>query len=55
MSQTATARISLWDELKASLKLGSPIILTNLAQIAILTTNLILIGQLGKTELAAGS
>ena len=55
MSQLAATRISLWNELKASLKLGSPIILTNLAQIAILTTNLILIGSLGKSELAAGS
>lgn len=54
MSHTAT-RLSLWSELRASLKLGSPIILTNLAQIAILTTNLIFIGSLGKVELAAGS
>lgn len=55
MSQTAALRISLFNELKASLKLGSPIILTNLAQVAILTTNLIFIGRLGKVELAAGS
>ncbi|MEZ2722193.1 MATE family efflux transporter [Paenalcaligenes hominis] len=55
MSQTATLRISLFNELKASLKLGSPIILTNLAQVALLTTNLIFIGRLGKVELAAGS
>lgn len=54
MSQTIT-KISFLDELKASIKLGSPLILTNLAQVGLLTTNLILIGRLGKTELAAGS
>ena len=43
------------DELKDSIKLGSPLILTNLAQVALITTNLIFIGSLGKTELAAGS
>lgn len=48
-------RTRLWDEVKASIKLGSPLILTNLAQVALLTTNLIFIGRLGKTELAAGS
>lgn len=47
--------IRLMSELKASIKLGSPLILTNLAQVALLTTNLIFIGRLGKTELAAGS
>lgn len=55
MGHTTTTRISLWNELKASVKLGSPIILTNLAQVALLTTNLIFIGRLGKIELAAGS
>ena len=54
MNQTAL-RTSFINELKASIKLGSPLILTNLAQVALLTTNLILIGRLGKTELAAGS
>lgn len=50
-----TLRTSKLAELKASIKLGSPLILTNLAQVALLTTNLIFIGRLGKTELAAGS
>src|SRR5690625_6431741 len=40
-------------ETRASIKLGYPLILTNLAQIAILTTNTIYFGQLGKAELAA--
>lgn len=42
-------------EIRASIKLGYPLILTNLAQIAILTTNTIYYGHLGKAELAAGS
>lgn len=49
------SRTRLMDEIKASIKLGSPLILTNLAQVALLTTNLIYIGRLGKMELAAGS
>lgn len=54
MNQTAL-RTRFTHELKASIQLGSPLILTNLAQVALLTTNLIFIGHLGKTELAAGS
>lgn len=46
---------SLKNEVKASVKLGYPLILTNLSQVALVTTNLVFIGQLGKTELAAGS
>ncbi|HEU0229773.1 MAG TPA: hypothetical protein VFR20_04325, partial [Burkholderiaceae bacterium] len=42
-------------EVKASMSLGWPIILTNLAQLAILTTDVILIGRLGPEPLAAGS
>src|SRR5690625_3259365 len=42
-------------ETRASIKLGYPLILTNLAQIAILTTNTIYFGQLGTAELAAAS
>src|SRR5690625_6823061 len=45
----------LLKEIRASVKLGYPLILTNLAQIAILTTNTIYYGHLGKAELAAGS
>lgn len=52
MNQT----LSLWfKEARASVRLGYPLILTNLAQIAILTTNTIYFGHLGKAELAAGS
>lgn len=54
MNQTAP-HTRFIHELKASIQLGSPLILTNLAQVALLTTNLIFIGHLGKTELAAGS
>ena len=42
-------------ELQSSLRLGAPLILTNLAQIALLTTNLIFMGRLGSDALAAGS
>lgn len=46
----------LWlNEARASLTLGWPLILTNLAQIALTTTDLIYIGRLGPDELAAGS
>ena len=46
----------LWlNEARASLKLGWPLILTNLAQIALTTTDLIYMGRLGSDELAAGS
>lgn len=54
MNKTAL-QTSLINEVKASVKLGYPLILTNLAQVALLTTNLIFIGRLGKTQLAAGS
>src|SRR5690625_111646 len=48
--------LPMWlKEIRASIKLGYPLILTNLAQIAILTTNTIYYGHLGKAELAAGS
>src|SRR5690625_7438092 len=50
-----TAQISWFKEIRASVKLGYPLILTNLAQIAILTTNTIYFGRLGKAELAAAS
>lgn len=48
--------LTLWlKEVRASVRLGYPLILTNLAQIAILTTNTVYFGRLGKAELAAGS
>ncbi|HWK71033.1 MAG TPA: MATE family efflux transporter [Burkholderiaceae bacterium] len=53
-ANTETARA--WaDEARASLRLGWPLILTNLAQIALLTTDLIYMGRLGADQLAAGS
>lgn len=42
-------------EARATLSLGWPIILTNLAQIAIGTTDTLMMGWLGPTELAAGA
>lgn len=46
----------LWlAELQSSLRLGGPLILTNLAQISLLATNMIYMGRLGPDELAAGS
>lgn len=43
------------DEVTATLSLGWPLILTNLAQIAIGTTDTLMMGWLGPTELAAGA
>ncbi|MCQ9615319.1 MATE family efflux transporter [Paenalcaligenes niemegkensis] len=54
MTPQTTARLWL-NETKASLRLGSPLILTNLAQVTLLTTNVVYMGRLGKGELAAGS
>lgn len=50
-----TGRRPWLDEARASLALGWPLILTNLAQLALLTTDVILIGRLGAEPLAAGS
>ena len=55
MTQALQRSLPVGSELLASVRLGSPLILTNLAQIALLTTNLIFIGRLGKAELAAAS
>lgn len=47
---------SAWTaELKATLWLGAPLVLTNLAQIALATTDVIFIGRLGAEQLAAGT
>ncbi|MCR6633211.1 MAG: MATE family efflux transporter [Magnetospirillum sp.] len=43
------------DEVKATLSLGWPLILTNLAQIAIGTTDTLMMGWLGPHDLAAGA
>jgi len=51
----AAAKSFWWQEVQSAIKLGYPLILTNLAQIAILATNTIYFGHLGKAELAAGA
>src|SRR5699024_8266066 len=51
----AAAKNFWWQEVQSAIKLGYPLILTNLAQIAILATNTIYFGHLGKAELAAGA
>jgi MATE family multidrug resistance protein len=43
------------DEVRATLALGWPLVLTNLAQIAIGTTDTLMMGWLGPRELAAGA
>src|SRR5690606_40365196 len=57
LAQTHTPGPSqLWlAELQSSLRLGGPLILTNLAQVSLLATNLNYVGRLGPDELAAGS
>lgn len=56
MQQSAVIAHNPWlKEIKASLALGWPLILTNLAQLALLTTDVVLIGRLGAETLAAGS
>lgn len=59
MSQLNHHKANAWQawlpEVRASLRLGWPLILTNLAQIALLTTDIIYIGRLGADALAAGS
>ncbi|QCI67129.1 MATE family efflux transporter [Phreatobacter stygius] len=40
-------------EARASLALGWPLVLTNIAQVALIATDLIFVGRLGKNELAA--
>lgn len=57
-SNKITSKTAAWawmDEARASLRLGWPLIFTNLAQIALLTTDLIYMGRLGADQLAAGS
>ncbi|HEY8383333.1 MAG TPA: MATE family efflux transporter [Microvirga sp.] len=50
------ARSAAWDaEIKATIALGWPLVLTNVAQNALLTADVILIGRLGPQALAAGA
>ena len=53
---TGRERREAWgQELRATLALGWPLILTNLAQTAVTTTDVILMGRLGADALAAGA
>src|SRR5918998_120577 len=55
MSNTSQNERSAWRaELRAMLALGWPLILTNVAQNALMTTDVILMGWLGSSALAAG-
>ena len=56
MSNTTHPERSAWTaELRATLALGWPLILTNLAQNALMTSDVILMGWLGSDALAAGA
>lgn len=50
-----SARSAWASELRATLWLGAPLLLTNLAQMALATTDLVFIGRLGADKLAAGT
>lgn len=51
----AAERAAWRDELRATLALGWPLVLGNVAQTALTTTDVIVLGRLGATELAAGT
>ncbi|MGE0751895.1 MAG: MATE family efflux transporter [Variibacter sp.] len=53
--EVSPTRSAWMAELRATLALGWPLILTNLAQIALTTTDVIFIGHLGPDALAAGT
>lgn len=52
--QKAFTRAAWLGELRATLKLASPLVLSNLAQSALSTTDVIVLGRLGADALAAG-
>jgi len=55
LAQHGAARPGAWlDEVRATLALSWPIILTNLLQIALTTTDVLMMGRLGPEALAAG-
>ena len=54
-TQNAFTREAWLGELRATLMLGSPLVLTNVAQIALTTTDVIVLGRLGAEALAAGT
>lgn len=53
--QNAPARAVWLGEFRATLVLGWPLVFTNLAQIALTTTDVIVLGRVGPTALAAGT
>ncbi|MGO4711548.1 MATE family efflux transporter [Bradyrhizobium sp. 2TAF24] len=53
--QNAFSRDAWLGELRATLALGWPLVLTNLAQIALTTTDVIVLGRLGAAQLAAAT
>ena len=54
LAQTSAGRRQAWlDEVRATLALSWPIILTNLLQIALTTTDVVMVGRLGPDSLAA--
>ena len=53
--QNALSRAAWLGEFRAMLALGSPLVLTNLAQIALTTTDVIVLGRLGPSALAAAT
>ena len=53
--QNAPARAVWLGEFRATLVLGWPLVLTNLAQIALTTTDVIVLGRVGPSALAAGT
>jgi multidrug resistance protein, MATE family len=54
-TQNAFTREAWLGELRATLVLGWPLVLTNVAQIALTTTDVIVLGRLGAEALAAGT
>jgi multidrug resistance protein, MATE family len=54
-TQNAFTREAWLGELRATLVLGWPLVLTNIAQIALTTTDVIVLGRLGAEALAAGT
>jgi MATE family multidrug resistance protein len=53
--QNALSRAAWLGEFRATLALGAPLVLTNLAQIALTTTDVIVLGRLGPSALAAAT
>ncbi|MDR3509773.1 MAG: MATE family efflux transporter [Caulobacteraceae bacterium] len=54
-AQAAHRRAQWMEEARALIRLAAPLILTQLAQMAILTTDIVMLGRLGKTALASAA